>query len=273
MEQQKFIEWKEKIIALQMENQVTIPDGGGDIEQLRNLCVAFADDLRGSIDFAGFFPDPIILEGVVAWANAPVFLCGVQGKELAWLQQRLSEHKQLVTIPGDSKYWALRKVWKGACFIDIAREWIFRMVCIPGFIPPLSLADEVRLYNDFLQYLNFFSHSSTQDSFVCGVLAYYASRHEYYEDVKRWVEKSPDNDKVIYSMLEQFPEAKFIHLTRASTPSSIYLARSNQEQLGSERYRIIAYEDFLDNEENTFNGIFDFLKIRTEHHLKMKISE
>jgi hypothetical protein len=261
MEKQTYIAWRNKIQQAQaifINNSAPGPD---DETRLQNLYDNFADELRESIDFGGFFPSPDILEDVVGWAEAPVFLCGSPGQGMNELQNLLSRHSQLVTLPGESGYWEARKYWKGACIIDAAREWIGRFLSSPYFIPRCPNGADLLTYKDFLRYLHYFMHSSNQDAFVCGVLAYYAARANIFSDVKHWVEYSDINEQYVYSLTEQFQGAKIIQLTKDTIPSSAFLAQSNLEQLGSEKYLIVDSVQLSFGDKTALERLYQFLEI------------
>ena len=94
---------------------------------------------------------------------------------------------------------------------------------------------------------------------MCMVTALYAVLPARFPGLKRWVEKSIENEQHVYSLLETFPGAKFVHLTCDATPSSLFTAQTNVEQLGTERYHLLRLEDLLINEEDVLRSVFDFL--------------
>jgi hypothetical protein len=255
MDQDTFQGWVNKITAT-ASNSANAPRLAGIIDE-------FADALRTSTIFAGFIPDPGILEGVLDWVGQPVFLCGVNRKDERGLQQVLARHPNLLVLPGSFYFYKKHQLWLDACYIDVAREGVAYLVNPPDTEALWVLGQQDSgVYERYLKYLHLFLHYSKQNASICMIMALYAAVPAQFSAVKYWVEASPDNEQYVYSLSEKFPEARFIHLTRDSSPSSIHSAQSNLEQAGGDRYHLLRTEDLLENEENALREVCDFLDIQ-----------
>jgi hypothetical protein len=263
MDQETFQNWANKISIVKTSKDEKDP-------QMDALIGEFADSLRTSTVFAGFIPDPEILEGVLDWIMQPVFLCGTGETNAGELLQSFVHHPAFLVLPGNFYFFKKHKLWLDVCFIDIARQAMSYLINPPGTEIGWCLGQDIRAYEGYLKYLHFFLHYSKQDALVCMVMALYAAAPERTPALKCWVESSPDNEQHVYSLQNSFAGAKFIHLTRDSSPNSLYTAQTNREQLGAERYHLLRTEDLTENAEDALLKIGNFLNIQFDSKNSMK---
>jgi hypothetical protein len=262
MDQVTFQGWLNKISVEKIE-AIPLPALKGKKDaQVTGMVAEFADELRSSTVFAGFIPDPQILEAVLDWVGQPIFLCGMTEKDQGGLQHSLARHPNLLVLPGNFYFYKKQKIWLDVCFIDIAREGLAYLINPPGSDIHWVLGQDVAIYEQYLRYLHFFLHYSKQNALICMVMALYAAAPARFAQTKYWVEKSVDNEQHVYSLLETFPGAKFIHLTNHATPSSLHFAQTNLEQLSAERYHLLRLEDLLEHEDQALQDVCDFLSIQ-----------
>lgn len=122
--------------------------------------------------------------------------------------------------------------------------------------------------------------SQSWETIFLAILATYAEKHH----VKRIGEKSPRHYECLGLLKERFPQAKFIHMIRdpravvlslMNAPfgsdrignscniwqEAIYVHCQYADTLGSERYRVVKYEDLVFQPEETLKQICDFLNL------------
>ena len=110
------------------------------------------------------------------------------------------------------------------------------------------------------------------------------------DDVERWVEKTPTNERFLGRLWADFPEAKVVHVVRAPEATMASRKRLEERSAGSwrhgrrvlgdlaesyriaaartasespNRYRVVRYEDLVDEPLATMGKVADFLEIES----------
>jgi hypothetical protein len=164
------------------------------------------------------------------------------------------------------------------------------MVNPTGQKPFWLLGMERSPYIEFLRYLDYW-HESLGSSWKAPVLStvfsYFCANPQKPGTPRVWVEKTPGNEFRIDWILDLFPKAKFIHITRdprenMASLKKLYQSRSwdwhpkeiartfarssrsavyNQQRLGADRYHVLQYEALTDEPKREMGRVADFLGI------------
>ncbi|NIO21106.1 MAG: hypothetical protein GTN76_10290, partial [Candidatus Aenigmarchaeota archaeon] len=125
--------------------------------------------------------------------------------------QLLDGHPNLYVMPGDSNYIRrfYGKKWK---YHSLALYWIKRLVNPLGQKPFWLLGKDPEKYKEFILSLKHFVEKG-KEPFIAVVSAMYATAGKENQ-TRYWVEKTPGNEEHADSILERFPNVKFIHIIR-----------------------------------------------------------
>ncbi len=247
-----------------------------ELRQFFNLLLKKVD-----IDWA---PDHSRTEEIDAFIESPVFICGPGRSGTTLLAQLLDGHPNLYIMPGDSNYMGrfYGKKWK---FHSLALYWTKRLVNPLGQKPFWLLGKNPQHYKRFILALKHFVEQG-MEPFIAVVSAMYAMAGKENQ-TRYWVEKTPGNEEYVDSILERFPNAKFIHIIRnplenlvslkkfsllrksrfdategaSRIQSLIDLGWKNRSQLGQGRYLMVHYESLINSLLENLKTICDFLEI------------
>jgi len=255
----------------------------------------FSTYLLKTVDFDGFQPDHLIVEGVERFYDTPIFVCGAMKSGTSLCNRLLDNHPNLLVMPGDSHFINQIERWNRSQFTEIAEYWINRVVNPTGAEPFWFLGPDEKQLKCFLQYLHYFLLHSQYEIYVCVVMSIYAVNATFGQPTvkKYWVEKTPNNEIHAQMLYKRFPRAKFLHVIRdplnniaalkklsdirqrESSPlqSARFLkrllqtAKQNQEVLGKDKYHIFKYEQLTSDPEKVLNDICIFLDIPFHENL------
>lgn len=230
-------------------------------------------------------PDDSILEKINTFINSPIFVCGPARSGTTLVTQLLDGHPNLFVMPGDSHYMGkfYNKKWK---FHSLALYWMKRLINPSGQTPFWFLGKDPENYRIFLLYLRYFL-GQKMEPFLAAVSSLFAAQGNINDEVRYWVEKTPENEKHAGVIQNKFPGAKFIHLIRnpldnlaslksfslsrnqdfhlkdaaLHLKSLIDLAWLNLGKLGPERYLVLRYEDLVGSLKESLDRICGFLSL------------
>lgn len=259
------------------------PARGSAWRQLDKELRHFFNHLLKKVDI-DWAPDPTRDEEINAFIDSPVFICGPGRSGTTLLAQLLDGHPSLYVMPGDSNYVGrfYGKKWK---FHSLALYWTKRLVNPLGQKPFWLLGKDPENYKRFILSLKHFLEQE-MEPFIAVVSAMYATAGKKNQ-TRYWVEKTPGNEEYVNSILERFPNAKFIHIIRDPLENLVSLKKfsllrksrfnvidgayrikslidlgwTNRNQLGQERYLIIHYENLITRLLENLKTICDFLEI------------
>lgn len=233
------------------------------------------------------------LNTVSSIADDAVFLCGYMKSGTTLLIELLDGHDEIITLPGDSfmitrvseKNREEKYTWE-----SWRNNWVKRMVNPTGQKPFWILGKEKERYGEFLRYLDYW-HADLEESWknpvLSTVFSYFCANQNRPASPRIWVEKTPGNEFRIDWVLDLFPQAKFIHITRdprenMASLKKLYKSRSwdwrpktiaknfgrscssavdNQKRLGKSRYMILQYEQLTKNPQTEMKKIADYLGV------------
>ena len=205
-------------------------------------------------------------------------------------------------------YPRLRRMDEDAGIAHLVQHWIPRLInpnnqppywtlgrTRRDHVPYLSLARNALYLAD--RACSFFNRHAPFQLHLAVVMACYWVRRGHQIDVskKYWVDKTPLNEFHVSTLHAAFPKAKFIHVVR--DPRAIFasrkqlninmrgtsgnllrllykigrsfrLARQNQVRIGRAVYRVVRYEDLLDDLPGEMASLRTFLGIADHETLR-----
>lgn len=235
--------------------------------------------------------DDGVLSQIARFRESPVFVCGPGKSGTTLVSQLLDGHPNLFILPGDSKYIYLLNAFDRGDFDAIAAHWIKRLVSPTGQSPFWLLGKEESPHRHFLVYLHYFLDQTNVDILNCVLCALFSiESRDRREQIRYWVEKTPENELYAKLLQSRYPNARFINIFRdpldninslkklrayrgnrftswkvaARTRLLLETAHRNQAQMGASRYHLIRYEDLLENPESIMRDVARFLEIPYE---------
>lgn len=269
-------------------------DAGND-ERIRQLLADFvqAVNFLAAAAVPGY-PVPDTSRGS-DFAEQGVFLCGYMKCGTTLLLELLDGHPEMVVLPGDSWFMGRRILGHedGANIYkqDLVDRWIARLVNPTGQAPFWLLGKKIEPYLQFLQcYLvwhRILADEPQRGHLMSVLLAYASVTQADLVKARWWVEKTPGNEFSIDRILNYFPQAKFIHITRDprenfASLKRLYSTRKwewnpfsvagkigescrtavvNQKRLGEDRYHVLSYEELTKNPKRCMEAVRIFLDI------------
>ncbi|WLE95565.1 MAG: sulfotransferase [Candidatus Electrothrix communis] len=240
-----------------------------------------------------FVPDPVHTEKAESVIERPVFLCGAMKSGTTLLLELLDGHPELIVLPGDSFVWGRltkenppsRKLLQA----DWDR-WLKRMVNPTGQAPFWVFGTKVHPYFEFTQYLQYWYEQfpeTWRSSELSVLLSFYCANPSRSSAPRMWVEKTPGNEFNLEVLLENFPDARFIHIVRdprenLASLKKLYQTRSWRwdplevadriagscrladeylKKLGQERYHLLTYEQLTERPAATMRELAEFIGI------------
>jgi hypothetical protein len=200
-------------------------------------------------------------------AERPVFVLGYYKSGTSLLLNLLDGHPELLALPGESRHFtsgaprdlrALHALW-------------IRNTITPYGIPPRWLlgtpGDGHDPYDDFGRCVVAFARERDDRDLLAAVAqALAVSTHS---TARLWVEKTPTNEFHVDTILNAYPDARFVHIVRdprstigsirnygveapivdtltgaAELARSFRVALAEQDRLG-DRYTVVRYEDLV----------------------------
>ncbi|HET7011656.1 MAG TPA: sulfotransferase [Anaerolineales bacterium] len=230
------------------------------------------------------------------------FICGHPKSGTSLLRGMLDSHPQLIVFPEETKFF--RRVLPAAVThaIDerprVVGERILQVLAWrEGSLSPGQAGFRDRDYShiDHKSALEAYRRRSVawqgepSRLLVAAILAYGEATGRLAQ-AKRWVEKSPYNERYATRIFEWWPQARCLHVVRdprdnyASylrkhpdwTPEtfahswrqSALLGWKNHRRFGAERYRIVRYEDLILRTEEAIAELVRFLEIEDSPALR-----
>jgi hypothetical protein len=236
----------------------------------------------------------------------PVFICGAHRSGTTLVRDMLDHHPALAVLPAEGTYFTnleprlLRqpqKLW----LQSLACEWL-RRLSNPIHQEPYWLlgqsSEERSPYVEFARALMAWwplaeerigpIASSWPLVAVALAYTYCTSGFRANSRLRRWVEKTPTNERFLERLRSEFPDAKLIHVVRH--PFAVYASHKYEEQQvrqkfrnakrvlrdlgrsyrialqetcrhGSDHYLLIRYEDLLQSTHAAIDQLAAFLNI------------
>lgn len=267
---------------------------------MQKALTAYASLIQG-IQEPDWNPGGELVERAEAMAERAVFICGYMKSGTTLLLGLLDGHPNLVVMPGDShmlgRIHTRLDVSTSEGVAELADYWIHRFINPHGQKPFWIMGRDYRPHLDFIRYLNYWTErlpAVKRRAFLSVVLAYACANPKRPADPKSWVEKTPGNERKVREILDLYPSARFIHITRDPSTNIDSLKRlaevrgqdwklegtahairyslnagiSNQKSLGSSRYHILRYEDLVANTEGQMREVAQFLGIAPDPALQ-----
>lgn len=244
------------------------------------------------------------IERAFAIARRPVFVLGVHRSGTTLTRDLLDHHPALAVLPAEGTMftnfeWHLQRLEPGDWPRFLGREWLRRLANPINQHPYWLLgrsSGEGSPYVDFARALMAWwplveatlQRRISSWPLVAIALAY-AHCTTGFLTVRRWVEKTPTNERFLTRLVAEFPEAKLIHLVRH--PYAVYASHrraarcpggpsndgnrilhqmrlSYQEATNrsgrpaSDSYLLLRYEDLLEDTAASVNQMAAFLGIQ-----------
>jgi len=236
-------------------------------------------------------------------AGQATFICGHPKSGTSLLMTLLDSHPQLLVYPEESAYFRrFCRVTAGMSFeqkIAQADQHLLHMFEWDAVDPPPSQAgfpdrdytafsyDAIRqAFRSWIQKLGYQECSLLP----AAMFAYGEISGMLTENTKRWVEKTPYNERFTAQIFSLWPEAKCIHVIRdprdnytsyrrkhpdwtpwvfaASWRGSTLLAERNRRTYGENRYLVLRFEDLLSEPDAVLERIRMFLVIEDDPVLR-----
>jgi hypothetical protein len=224
------------------------------------------------------------------------FICGHPKSGTSLLRAMLDSHPQLVVFPEETKFF--RQVLpalaglegpQAAAAVEDRLLRVFQWNTAAPVPSQAGFADRDYSHLDFDQVLASYRRllGSWQGDPVrllpLAILAYGEASGRLKPETRRWVEKSPYNERHAERIFAVWPEALCLHLVRdprdnyssyrrkhpdwspavfaESWRQSTRLGWKNQRRFGPDRYRMLRYEDLIVRTDESIDGIIRFLGI------------
>ena len=207
--------------------------------------------------------------------SAPVFVVGMNGSGTTMLLDCLGRHPELYAFPKETRLIPFL-ISHVPTYGDLRVDTNFR-----------RLWDEVRALLVFRETNNntpiplpaqWRDYPRTLAAILDAIFGYFAAR----ENKQRWCEKTPQHVQHLLTLSQQFPTAKFLHVVRDGRDCAVSfhrrwlrrpeltvfrwkkvvtVGREQGQQLGSQRYMEIRYEDLTASPENSLRRVSSFLAL------------
>ena len=253
-------------------------------KELDQVCLYYINNFSSCV--TEFSPSNELIETAEKLCKKAVFVGGAMKSGTTLMSKLMDGHPNLHVMPGDSRFVSMLNDDKNKKFNDVADYWIRRLINPTAQAPFYFLKlDEI---NEFLQYLKFFLKKWNRPTFVCVVISILLTKYkDNSSKIEYWVEKTTGNPLDTDFLHSLFPEAKFIQVVREplsnvnsllkfyqvrgverSAASISWYVRKllkagirNEMKLGSDKYKIIRYEDIIADPESTMLKISGFLDV------------
>lgn len=275
-----------KIEDLLEKKHQAYPERGEIFNELVKTANEYFEYLWESNDFVNWKPDFQKTGKLDSFIDKPVFICGNMKSGTTLLLTLLDGSDQMLVLPGDSYliYWAGEIGRKSAK--EVISRWFFKMISPAGQKPFWFLGRNEKDYRDLLYYSRYFLEETKLgiSSFPAAV---FCAHPNPPENIRYWVEKTPHNEGRIRQILKLYPEARFINILRdplenitslkrfskfrewereafvrrkvSAIKMNFKFASDNLKKLGSQKYKIIKYEDLTGDCRTVMKGVCGFL--------------
>jgi hypothetical protein len=225
-------------------------------------------------------------------ARLPVFICGTHRSGTTLVRDLLDNHPALAVLPAEGTFLTnhesrLLRQPPTQWLETLGCEWL-RRLANPIYQEPYwllgSSSEERSPYVEFARALMAWwplaqermSPMATSWPLVAVALAYAHCTHgcKAHSRLKRWVEKTPTNERFLTQLRSGFPGAKLIHVVRH--PFAVYASNKYEQQQTGRMFRKNANQVFRDLalsyrvawEQSRGRGADDYLVIRYEDLLE-----
>jgi hypothetical protein len=220
-----------------------------------------------------------------------IFVVGFPKSGTTFANYLLDGHPDLLVIPGDALYLTKLQQYEGmtpAQRLEDMRRYLVTLALHPIGLPPFwMLSGGQPAWQLYAQLLRYFEDAIGKlgDSPLAVWQAMLRALRMANPSARRWVEKTPSNEWHVGQLLAHYPAAKVVHLVRhpysnlvsmkkmpmqgfewdvmgyqaAYLRRSYHLAQANLKRYGTERYRVVRYEDLTEQTETTMRDLADFL--------------
>jgi protein-tyrosine sulfotransferase len=230
-------------------------------------------------------PDLKLVSITQDFINKPIFICGGMKSGTTLMTQLFDNHPALVVMPGDSTLYTNFNGYTNT-FVELSNHWMQRMINPSGKRPFWFLGHDLKAYQDFLLYLQYFL-DTPYDTFQSVVASVFCSNPNRSMSAQYWVEKTPENELYALEIKRLYPSAKFIHVLRDPIVNissikkmsdlkgykfhalnySLHLKRlmdkgiENQRRMGEHIYIFSKYENVVEETEKELKAIAGHLGI------------
>ena len=227
--------------------------------------------------------------------DAPVFICGHPKSGTSLLRNLLDGHPELVVYPEESvffrRYWPRVKAKPLSEKLAAAERYLTHIFEWNLQSPPAHQAGfpdrdytfvSFAEVNRYMRQMLAADYRHDGDILAAAVLAYGMATATLGEHTRRWVEKTPYNERFAAQIFKWWPNARCIHIVRDPRDNYVSYRRKhpewtlrqfaaswrrstrkgwyNQRRFAG-RYLVIAYEDLARTPKETLARITDFLNI------------
>jgi hypothetical protein len=220
-----------------------------------------------------------------AFYDRPVFVVGHRKTGTTLLQELLDGHPQLAVLPGESNHFNTfpARPARSPEIAPFAQEWWMLRLISPSGVPPFwALGKPWEADSD--PYLGFTERllglvSANPGRDVLGIAAAALATGER----TGWVEKTPGHEHRLDTILESYPQARFVHMVRDPRSVAAALVRLDRatdrqtdlvdvgltirrsfeaaERQRGERYLVVRYEDLVADPEAAMRRVARFVGI------------
>jgi hypothetical protein len=228
--------------------------------------------------------------------DRPIFICGHPKSGTSLLRADFDSHPQLVVYPEETVFFRRFLPQTAGLELEAQLELADRLLIhifqwnqavpvpsqedFPGRDYSAVSYEEVR---QAMRKLVQERYQHPGDLLSAAVLAYGQASGQVTPEMKYWVEKSPYNEYYAEQIFAWWPGARCIHILRdprdnfasyrrkhpdwqaeffaSNWNRSTQAGVENQERFGSERYRILRYEDLTQSPEACLKELVSFLQV------------
>lgn len=236
-------------------------------------------------------------------AKQGTFICGHPKSGTSLLMTLLDSHPQLLVYPEESAFFRrFSRVTSGMTWeqkVEQADHHLLHMFEWDAADPPpgqVGFPDRdytafsyERVKKEFREWIRRLGKKESS-ILPAALLAYGTESGMLTDRTRRWVEKTPYNEKYADKIFSLWPAARCIHVIRDprdnytsyrrkhpdwsprtfaySWNTSTSLAAENQARFGGDRYLVVRFEDLLSDPEAALESIRDFLEIEDDPVLR-----
>ncbi len=237
-------------------------------------------------------------------ARRPVFVCGVHRSGTTLIRDLLDGHPALTVLPSEGSFYTnhrrhLSQADRSAWRHFMACEWCRRLAnpinqppywligrSTPTYSPSVAFARSVATWWTTLEHT--LATRMTSWPLIAIALAYASHPREHAIDagVRRWVEKTPTNERFLGDIWRDYPEAKVVHVVR--DPVAVMASRKLMEeratggfrafgnalgdlvesyriaeaQDGNDRHLLIRFESLVEDPPHAIGTLANFLELQ-----------
>lgn len=188
---------------------------------MEHLTTAYAEAVKVlARSESGWTPDKSRVQDALMLVESPVFICGYKKSGTTFLASLLDGHPHMTVLPGDSRMVHRIRTLHHRPYTQRVSEqhtyWLTRLINPRGQKPFWFLGTDNRPYLDFSHYLTYWLDKLPMEDrslFLAVVLSLYcANPHRASPGI--WVEKTTGNEARVPTILDLFPQARFVHIVR-----------------------------------------------------------